>query len=484
MRDRLLLLAAAGLAFGASIGSGFHFDDYGIFSDPAITSPDGWLRLWGLSQTRPLTYLTYWLNYQAGGTNPLGYHAFNLALHLAAALLAFECLRRMLPGRAAWLAAAIFAVHPIQAESVDYIWGRSMVLASLLCFGSLLAWLSGRRWMAVECFAAALAAKEECAAFPLVLGLLWIFPGQADRLPDRHRAKWPLAAMLLLSLAAGLRVIYAAAVTPGAQAGAGAGITPAHYALTQGVAILRYLRLLMVPWGFTIDPDIPVPPPWLGALAWAAILCAAALAWRRRTVWGLWLLAGLVLLLPSSSVFPAADLAADRRMYLPLVAFAAAAAVPLSRIRSTFIPALAIAVLLAGSVYRTAVWRSDQALWREALAHAPRKVRPRIQLARSLSPPEALRLLDEARRLAPGDPAVAAETGRTLLAAGNPAAALGEFGRALALDPRDAGNYNNRGVALAALGQTDAARRDFERALELSPGFTAAAENLRKMEGR
>jgi Flp pilus assembly protein TadD len=141
-------------------------------------------------------------------------------------------------------------------------------------------------------------------------------------------------------------------------------------------------------------------------------------------------------------------------------------------------------VLLAASVFRTEVWRSDQALWREALAHAPGKVRPRIQLARSVSTPEALRLLEEARRLAPRDPAVAVETGRTLLAAGNPAAALGEFGRALALDPRDAGNYNNRGVALAALGQTEAARRDFQRALELAPGLATAVENLRKMPGR
>jgi tetratricopeptide (TPR) repeat protein len=465
------------VAFGASLGSGFHFDDYAIFSDPALTSPGGWLHIWGLGRTRPLTYLTFWLNYQAGGTNPLGYHALNLALHLAAVLLAFECLRRMLPARAALLAAAIFAIHPIQAESVDYIWGRSIVLASLLCFGSMLAWMAGRPWMAVACFATALAAKEECAAFPLVLALWWWT--QRPR-----RSPWPMAAMLALALAAGLRVIYAAAVTQGAQASSQAGITPAGYALAQGIAILRYLRLLAFPWGFTIEPDIAVPPLWLGELAWAAILALAVFAWRCRALWGLWLLAGFVLLLPSSSVFPAADLAADRRMYLPLAAFAAAAAVPLSRIRFTAVPVLVLAVLLAASVFRTEVWRSDQALWREALAHAPGKVRPRIQLARSVSTPEALRLLEEARRLAPRDPAVAVETGRTLLAAGNPAAALGEFGRALALDPRDAGNYNNRGVALAALGQTEAARRDFQRALELAPGLATAVENLRKMPGR
>jgi protein O-mannosyl-transferase len=480
-RNRFLPLGAALAAFGLSLGSGFHFDDYAIFSDPALTSPGGWLHIWGLRQTRPLTYLTYWLNYQAGGTNPLGYHAVNLLLHLAAVLLAYECLRRLLPARAAWLAAAIFAVHPLQAESVDYIWGRSMVLAAMLCFACLLAWTAGRPWLALACFAAALAAKEECAAFPLVLALLWRLPGQANRLPRQRRA---VAAMLLLSLVAGVRVVWAAAVTPGAQASTQAGITPANYFLAQGVVTLRYLRMLVVPWGFTVDPEIPIPPVWLGALAWAALLSLAALAWRRRAPWGVWLLAGFALLLPSSSVFPAADLAADRRMYLPIFAFAAAASSVLAERAWKWTAPTLVLALLAVSIFRTQVWNSDEALWREALARAPDKVRPRIQLSRDVPLPEALRLLHEARQLAPGDAAIAAETGKTLLAAGDAAAALGEFGRALALDPRDAANYNNRGVALAALGQTEAARRDFQHALALAPGLTSAAENLRKMEGR
>src|ERR1700680_2203062 len=130
MRARLLLIGAALAAFGASLGSGFHFDDYAIFSDPLLTAASGWRSLWSLTRTRPLTYLTFWLNYQVGGQDPLGYHCLNLLLHLGAVLLAFECLRRLLPERAALAAAAIFAIHPLQAESVDYVWGRSIVLAA------------------------------------------------------------------------------------------------------------------------------------------------------------------------------------------------------------------------------------------------------------------------------------------------------------------------------------------------------------------
>jgi Flp pilus assembly protein TadD len=124
---------------------------------------------------------------------------------------------------------------------------------------------------------------------------------------------------------------------------------------------------------------------------------------------------------------------------------------------------------------------SDERLWREAMAEAPDKVRPKIQLSRNVPPAEALALLADARRLAPNDPAIAAETGKVLMAADQPAKALAEFGRALALAPRDATNLNNRGVALAALGQNDAARQDFERALALDPSLQAARENLRKL---
>ncbi|HEV2444831.1 MAG TPA: tetratricopeptide repeat protein [Candidatus Sulfopaludibacter sp.] len=469
MRARLLLLAAALVAFGASLGSGFHFDDYAIFSDASLQSARGWLEIWSLRQTRPLTYLSFWLN----GRDPAAMHAVNLLLHLAAVLLAYECLRRLVGDRAGLAAAAIFAVHPLQAEAVDYIWGRSIVLAAAFCFASLLSWLTGRRWVAVAWFAAALLAKEEAAAFPLVL---WWLDGRRDR--------GKIAAMLALSLAAGLRVIYAIAVTPGAPAGVQAGITPWHYFVAQGAVLWRYLRLLVAAYGFTVDPQIAAPPAALGLAGWAAIAVGVALMARRFEKAGFWMAAGFVLLLPSSSIFPAADLAADRRMYLPMFAFAAAAALLLERVKWRWAPAAVVAALAAVSVARTQVWMSDERLWREAVERAPDKVRPKVQLSRNVAPAEALTLLAEARRLAPNDPAVAAETGKVLLAAGRPAEALAEFGRALALAPRDAGNFNNRGVALAALGQSAAARQDFERALALDPSLAGARENLRKLEGR
>jgi|SRR5579871_15961 len=446
MRTRILLVAATLAAFGASLGSSFHLDDYGIFRDPVLTSFSGWAQIWNPLHRRPLTDFTYWLNYQVGGQDPLGYHAVNLLLHIIAVLLALACLRRLLPERAAWLAATIFALHPLQAEAVNYVSARGIMLATVLYLAALLAWLEGRHWIAVAGFAAALLASPEVATFPLVLLFL-------DR---KHRA--PLAAMLLLGVAG-----FALAFSPGAYIQGG------------GVVILRYLRLLIVPYGFTIDPDVPVPALWLGALAWIAFLALAWLAWRRNWTW---LLSGLLLLLPGC-FFRGAD-AGDYHMHCALFGFGAAAGLLLSRAKA---PAgLAVASVLAlVSIGRTAVWRSDEALWLEAVRRAPQKIRPRVQLARTLRTAEALDVLAAARRMAPQDPRVSAETGRVLLAAGQAQAALEEFSHAVAADPNDAESFNGRGVAFATLGQTDAARSDFEHALQLDPGLAEAKENLQKL---
>jgi protein O-mannosyl-transferase len=480
MRERLLLLAAALVAFGASLGSGFHFDDYAIFSDPVLQSTRGAIDVWGPRQTRPLTYFTFWLNRQIGAGDPLGYHLFNLLLHLGAILLAWECLRRLLPERAAFIAAALFAIAPIQSEAVDYIWARSILLATLLTLAALRAWLNGRPWIAVLWFACALLAKEECAAFPLALAWLeW-----RKILPAPRRSKFAIAAMIALAGAAGARVIWALSVTPGAPGGAQAGISPLNYLLSQGVVIWRYLQLTLAPYGFTVDPDIHVTP-WMGIAAWALLLAGTVLIWRRAgAIVAAWFIAGLILLAPSSSIFPVADLSADRRMYLPLFAFAAAAAIPLARVRQTVVLAALAMVLVALSVQRTVVWMNDASLWQEAVDRAPNKLRPKLQLARALPAGKALDLLAKARLDAPYNPDIATETGKILLTEGQADGALEEFGRALALSPMDARNVNNRGVALQALGQTEAARADFERAIRMDPTLTEARENLAKLPPR
>ena len=457
-----LLLAAALAAFGGSLAGSFHLDDYSIFSDTAV----------GAAQTRPLTWLTFWLNDRLGGQNPAGYHAVNLCLHLAAVALLADSLQRLLSSRAAWIAAAIFAIHPIQAEAVNYIFARSTLLAAVLCFASLSAWLRNRVWLSVVLFAAALLAKEECVAFPVFLLAIGMGFGPSGISRPSRGWRYPLAAMFLLALAAGLRLLWVTRITPGAGAGFGSGVSPWTYLAAQGPAIVRYFRLLVFPWGFTVDPAIVPAPLW-----WGVVLAILYAAFRFRV--GFWLACGLVLLAPSSSVIPVADFAADRRMYIPLLAFGAGLGILLERVDTRLLYAGG-AALLTLSMVQTQVWSTEASLWTQAVERAPSKVRPKIQLARALDPQRALVLLDEAARLAPEDPAIPAERGRVLLQSGQPAQALAAFGRALALAPNDPHAINNRGVALLAMGQIEAARQDFRRALEIDACLFDARLNLKR----
>lgn len=473
----VLLAGAVLFSFGRALQAPFHFDDHSLAVTPAVTSPSGWLEAFHPSQTRPLTYFTFWANYQLGGVNPAGYHAVNLALHMVSTFLVLLCLRRLIPPRAALIAAFLFAIHPTQTEAVVYVFARSSLLAACLTFAALHAWLHERQWVAAAWFAAALLAKEEVAAFPVFLALL-------HNATARARSEGvPIGAMLAMSLAAVGRVAWIAATTPGSGAGTQAGVSPVAYFLTQGYALLRYFQMLAVPVGFTVDPDIPVLADWRGALCWITVASMAymALLFTGRLRAGFWFVAALILIAPTSSVFPAADLAADRRVYLPMIAFASIAGLLLERTQYTFMLIAGGVVLAMLSFARTDVWLSEPRLWEDAMQWAPEKSRPRVQLARVSPPAQALEYLLDAKRIAPDDLLVASELGKMFLERKRPSEALVEFGRAVAIEPRNPLSLNNRAVALSLLGMRDLAIADLQQALSIDACLLDARRNLRDL---
>lgn len=461
-------------AFGGSLAGKFHLDDFSLLSSPYIIRSSGLWRIWAPVQTRPFTNLTFWLNYQFGGAHPLDFHLVNLALHATAAVVLYFVLRQLISSNAAWFAAAFFGLHPIQSEAVAYIFARSTLLSTLFSLLCLYAYLQNRRVLSVMFFALALLSKEECVTLPFLLLFLSASLGRYSK--DTLK---PIAVMLVLALVAGARALWATGALANSGAGFGAGIGVLAYCSVQGAAILRYIALLVVPWGFTIEPNLALPYSVLYAAAWAAVAGLALLAWRHSShlKWGFWFLSGLVLLIPSSSVFPASDSAADRRMYLPMIAFSAIFGLLVQRL-PVWIPPLVLAALAVLSIFRMSVWSTEESLWREAVRHSPNKVRPLIQLARSVPADQALELLLEAKRLTPQRAEVATELGKFWLKTGRNDVALQEFGRALALAPRDANALNNRGAALLALKQRNAATQDFRRALQIDPCVEAARRNL------
>src|SRR6266496_273266 len=184
-----LLAAVTIFAYRSAWNGGFLWDDDDyIIKNDLLTASDGLRRIWfsldSPSQYFPLVYTTFRLERAIWGLHPSGYHWINLLLHVANALLVWRLLARLnVPG--AWLAGAIFALHPVQVESVAWITERKNVLMGFFFLLTLLAWIAfvggktKRRWLfyrlGLILYVLALSAKTTACTLPAALFLiLWL----------------------------------------------------------------------------------------------------------------------------------------------------------------------------------------------------------------------------------------------------------------------------------------------------------------------
>lgn len=175
-----------------SLRSGFIWDDDDyVTENNTLTDPGGLYRIWtepgATPQYYPLVFTSYWLEYRLWGLNPLGYHLVNILLHAAIAALLWALLRRLeLPG--AYLAAFVFALHPVHVESVAWITERKNVLSGLFYFLSLIVFLryhplsggdrsSHAPWtvylLSIALFVCALLSKTVTCSLPAVILLIF-----------------------------------------------------------------------------------------------------------------------------------------------------------------------------------------------------------------------------------------------------------------------------------------------------------------------
>ena len=182
----LFIILATLAAYWPVFSAGFIWDDGAyVTENPLLTDADGLSRIWfsahSQSQYFPLVFTTLRLEYDLWGLNPVGYHAVNVGLHVVNALLIWALLRRLaLPG--AWLAAAIFALHPVQVETVAWVTELKNTESTLFYLLALFAWLNfcaGKgRWfyaLAILLHLLALFAKTTACTLPAVMLLvLWL----------------------------------------------------------------------------------------------------------------------------------------------------------------------------------------------------------------------------------------------------------------------------------------------------------------------
>jgi len=512
-----------------------------IRDNPAVRDPVGLLRgtaRGSVPPNRVVGYLTFAANHRAGGLVVEGWHAVNLAVHLAAALLLLALVQALFrtprlagsalgthAGTVAFAAAALFVTHPLQSQAVSYLVQRLTSLAAALYLAAAVAYLAWRRrqedgaprpatawaWYSLSLCAAFLALRTKEIAFTLPLALLLV-----ERL-----LHGPLALRRWLALAPfGLlaAVIPLTLVRIGGPAGqtigdadrlsrVQTGVSRLDYLRTEIPVIASYLRLLLWPEGQTVDhPDVIhrsflAPPVLLSGLLLLGLLALAAwLVWRtapsspRRLdpaarLVGLGILWFFLALAVESSLIPIADTMVEHRAYLPAAGFFLATstgmALLLARGRTAF-PArafaagsLALALALGfATLLRNRVWFTELSLWADAVRKTPGKMRPQLNLGTALvaagRPLEALPHLREAARLAPDLAYARAQLGALLLSLGRPADAEPELREALRLAPSDPEALFNLAELLHRSGRREEARGLFARFVEVAPAATYA----------
>ena len=207
----LLLIAATFLSYQPAWHGEAIFDDDDHLTSPELSSAQGLVRIWTelgvVSQYYPVTHSAFWIENQLWAHDMSGYHLVNIFLHILCALLFLKILQQLaLPG--AWLAAAIFALHPVHAESVAWISELKNTLSTVFYLGAALAYLhfdlSRKRvhhLAAFGLFIAALLSKSVTASLPAAL--LVVFWWQRGRLSWSRDIR-PLLVFFILGICSGL----------------------------------------------------------------------------------------------------------------------------------------------------------------------------------------------------------------------------------------------------------------------------------------
>ena len=527
------LLAATALAYAPSLRGPFVLDDWGsIQANMRLRQPEA-IRAPSpaemLGPSRPVTEVTFAVDYQAAGLDPARFHAVGLALHLAAVALAFAFLAPLLrraghprPRGVALVVAGAFALHPIQAEAVAYAAQRSEVLASLLYLLSLAlldrasarwgTWRGAAAWAGgAAAWLLAMGAKTIAISTPgaFVLEQVVVAPSSERGAAGLRRRALRALAMAgpLLALGAWSAVLHFRSFAASPGGGAGFSETPLSagaYFLTQLRVHWLYLRLLAWPRGLAFDrsfePSLGPDGAVLAAAAGsAALLGLAGFLWVRAErspdprpadrLAAFGILFWFVALSPTSSFVPVTDLAVEHRVYLaslgPFLVAAVGADALLQRLlsrsgASLAGAALASLVLLAlglALASRARTWGSAEALWREATVASPDNPRAWTNLGlemqrrgnRSGAEEAYVRAWAVARQ-----PARVASLARNhaalLIDVDRPVEALAVVDRGLHLAPGDPSLHANRAAALGRLGRRVEALEEARRAAAAAPG--------------
>ena len=502
----LLLVTVTLLAYQPAWSGKPVWDDNEHMTPPKLRSMTGLARIWiqpgATKQYYPLVYSAFWLEDKLWGDATLGYHLVNILLHAASALLVVKILRKLeVPG--AWLAAGIFALHPVQVESVAWISELKNTLSGVFYLGAALAYLNFDQSRSRKYFAAALGlfllgllSKTVIATLPAAL--LLIFWWQRGRLFWKRDVQ-PLAPFFLAGIGAGLFTAWFERAVVRAE-GQDFGFSFIERILIAGRALWFYLGSLCWPvkLAFVYPRWVVCQGVWWQYLFPAAMLLLLAGLWWSRRWHGL--LVGLLFF--AGTLFPALgflnvypfrySFVADHFQYLAslgIITLASAGAARLLSRRRLWgraggnLPCLALLATLASLTWRqSGMYVDAETLWRTTISRNPDTWMAYHNLGTVLldqgQTDNATLQFQKALAIQPDNPSIRDNLGQALLKNGQEREALAQFQKVLATHPDDALARNNLGQIYAQNGRVREAVIQFQKVLENDPREPMANYNL------
>ncbi len=463
------------VVYQPALDNGFIWDDdMYVEENPTLRTLTGlrdiWFKFGAVPQYYPLVYSTFWIEYHLWGLWPAGYHAVNLSLHATSVLLLWRLLARLaVPG--AWLAAALFAVHPVAVESVAWVTERKNVLSCALALAALLAYLrfsppeppadaktaataSRMKWvfygLALALYLGALLSKTVTASVPAVLLVIyWWKRGRITRRDVLQLAPFFAVGLALAGVTVWMEKAFVGATGPEWN------LSPVERILIAGRALWFYAGKLVWPHPlaffyprWTIDAGV-----WWQYLYPAAALALIVTLWLARRRIGRGPLAAVLIfagvLTPALgffNVYPFLfSFVADHFQYHASMALLAAAAAALVLSARRFlphspwvVPLATVALLMPLTLWarsKTTTYHDLATLYEDTIAQNPTAWVAHLNL------------------------------GYCLERAGNFKEAAAQYRKALVIHPTFAALHIRLGTALVLGGQTNEATAELDRAL-------------------
>jgi tetratricopeptide (TPR) repeat protein/predicted membrane protein len=484
-------------------------DDMYVTDNPLLYLHNGLYRIWftfdSPSQYFPLVYTTFRLEYGLWKLAPFGYHCVNILLHGVNALLLWRLLERLkMPG--AWFAAAVFAIHPVQVESVAWVTELKNVQMGFFFLLSLHAWVQfnwggkqrGWEWYINSLILYALALFSKTTACTMPAALLIILWWRGERIGWRRIAE--IIPYGLLGVGMGLLTVWWERYHQGTH-GKLFSIGLMDRVLISARNVWFYAGKLIWPAKLTFSyPRWALPPAEPCAMLWLVGLCAVAgVAFLGRRVLGRGVFAALaffvVMLGPILGVLMLYtfrySFVADHYQYLacigPIALVSGGGATWMARdpARRGWIRAAGVVILLALGVLtwrQCLVYEDDETIWVDTLAKNPGSLMAHYNLANGLMRDgnfaQSLAEYDRAVELDPEFFEARCNRGDLLAHLGRLPEAEADYAVAVQIQPASSVIRNSYGLILRRMGRLADAAAQFREAVQLQPGSGVAEKNL------